>query len=127
MRTLGVAACLFLSAMPVLAECLPDNIRAADVVGHKKVTTTSGRTYGKKVTVKETLKILKSRCVSGRLVDHAGREIRFYRVQGCWGNPPADYLEIMDNQRKEIAALKKRYTVVEMTCNPGGTPLRSIH
>lgn len=127
MRTVHVAAYLLVSAMPALAGCLPDNIKPSDVVGHKIGTTASGRAYGRKVTVKETLRNLKSRCVGGRLVDRTGREIRFYRIQGCWGNPPADYLEILDNQRKEIGDLKKRYILIEMTCDPDGMPHRPIH
>ncbi len=71
-------------------------------------------------TVRQMLKSLKAKCSKGKLVDAKKREIRFYNLQGCWGNPPADYLEIMENQRTEIAELKKKYTVIEMSCNPSG-------
>ncbi len=56
-------------------------------------------------------------------MDRKNRQIRFYRTQGCWGNPPANYLELMDAQNKAIADLKKKYTLIEMTCNPSGIPI----
>jgi hypothetical protein len=71
-------------------------------------------------TVKQTLKMMKAKCSKGKLVDSKKREIRFYNLQGCWGNPPADYGEIMENQQKELAELKKKYTVIEISCNPTG-------
>ncbi len=113
-------------AIPAIAACLPDGIKETDVVGHKSVTNKAGGTFAQKITVKDTLKKLGSRCVKGKLVDRKGREIRFYRLQGCWGNPPADYLEIQAQQAKELEELKKHYTVVEMTCNPAGVPPQSI-
>jgi hypothetical protein len=74
----------------------------------------------KKITVEQKLKELGARCRRGKLVDARGREIRFYHLQGCWGNPPPDYLEILERQRKELETLKKSYTVIEMTCNTSG-------
>lgn len=70
-----------------------------------------------KVTVKEKLIGLKARCRRGKLVDAKRREIRFFRNE-CWGNPPADYLEIQKLQQQELARLKKKYTVVEIACGP---------
>lgn len=113
-------------AIPAIAACLPDGIKETDVVGHKSVTNRSGVRSTQKITVKETLRKLGSRCVKGKLVDRKGWEIRFYKIQGCWGNPPADYLEIQAQQAKELEELKKHYTVVEMTCNPAGVPPQSI-
>lgn len=101
---------LALLAVPAISQsykCLPDDVKADELVG-------------KTATVKQTLKKLKARCNRGKLVDRKNRQIRFYRVQGCWGNPPADYLDILDAQSKEIADLKKRFTVIEMACYTGG-------
>jgi hypothetical protein len=41
-------------------------------------------------------------------------------MTGCWGNPPENYQQILDEQARKLAQLKKRYTVIEMTCNPSG-------
>lgn len=68
------------------------------------------------ITVKDKLIELKARCRKGKLLDAKRREIRFFRPQ-CWGNPPADRLEIEKRQREELAELKKKYTVIEMSCN----------
>lgn len=70
---------------------------------------------GKRITVKEKLTALKARCRRGKLVDAKRREIKFFKRE-CWGNPPADYLEIQQQQRAELARLKKKYTVVEIAC-----------
>ncbi len=102
--------------------CLASDVKDDDVVGFTTATSQSGKTHAEKVTVKQTLKKMRSRCRHGKLMDGKGRQIRFYFLQGCWGNPPANYLEILDRQRKEIERLKKRYIVVEMTCNPSGMP-----
>lgn len=99
-------------------KCLPPDIQITDIVSVEPPSQ-DGKP-GKSVTVKQRLLQLKARCRGQKLVDARGREIRFYRLTGCWGNPPADYLEILENQRREIENLKKRYTVIEMTCNPSG-------
>lgn len=103
--------------------CLPDGIDLHTVV---EVVQDPKTPESKKVTVKEKLKSICAKCREGKLVDGSGREIRFFRLQGCWGNPPADYLEILGKQAKEIEELKKNFTVVELTCNPAGVPLYSI-
>ncbi|HEX8186643.1 MAG TPA: hypothetical protein VF747_17885, partial [Blastocatellia bacterium] len=56
----------------------------------------------------------------GSLVDGRGREIYFYRLTGCRGNPPDNYQEILERQRSEISRLRKRHMVIEMTCNSSG-------
>ena len=95
---------------PEKFSCLPKDVRADDVVSY-------GLKGRQKVTVERKLTELKARCRSGKLVDARGREIRFFRIS-CWGNPPADYLEIQERQNKELAELKKRYTVIVFGCNP---------
>jgi hypothetical protein len=57
------------------------------------------------------------------LFDAHGREIYFYRLSGCWGNPPADYQEILARQREELSKLRKRYHVIEMTCSSAGVEI----
>ena len=105
-----------LSVLAVTADlqhCLPAGIGFSDVVSTR-------------LTVEERLTQLNARCEKGKLVDLGGTEIRFYRLIGCWGNPPADYAEILDRQRTELEGLRQRYTVIEMTCNPDGD-VRRIH
>ncbi|HXU39664.1 MAG TPA: hypothetical protein VN937_25145 [Blastocatellia bacterium] len=97
--------------------CLPESIKPADVVTSRLVESSKAV---KKVTVEEKLIQLKASCKNGRLVDAAGREIRFFRLEGCWGNPPADYQEILQRQSDELDRLKRHYTVIEMTCNADG-------
>jgi hypothetical protein len=101
---------LFISSIAVAAQtsfdaCLDNSINPGDLV-------VSG---GKRITVKEKLTALKARCRRGKLVDAKRREIKFFKRE-CWGNPPADYLEIQQQQRAELARLKKKYTVVEIAC-----------
>src|SRR5437588_11424237 len=96
-------------------NCLPNNIKEDTVVSVEQ----SGKA-ARQITVKERLKQLKARCRGRKLVDQKGRQIYFYRLTGCWGNPPVDYQEILERQRKEISELKKRYRVIEIPCNPKG-------
>jgi hypothetical protein len=100
---------LFLSGA-VFAQsysCLPKDIKESALVSKNK-------------TVRQTLRAMKAKCTKGKLVDAKKREIRLYNLQGCWGNPPQDYLEIMENQQQELAEMKKKYTVIEISCNPDG-------
>ena len=106
--------------------CLASNVKEDDVTGFRASAAKSSGTRTEKITVKQTLRKIGARCVRGKLVDGKRKQIRFYFLQGCWGNPPADYLEILDRQRKEITELKKRFTVIEMTCNPSGALPQSI-
>ena len=69
------------------------------------------------ITVGKKLVELKARCRGIGLVTGRGRPIRFFRPP-CWGNPPADYLEILEKERRQVAALKKKYTVIEIACDP---------
>jgi hypothetical protein len=100
-------------------ECLPDDIKPETIVSAVRVTSDL-RGKVKIETVRQRLGKLKAKCKAGKLVGTGGKEIRFYQLQGCWGNPPADYREILDNQRKEIQALKRRFVVIEITCNSTG-------
>lgn len=102
-----------------VASCLPAEIQSTDVVS---VQAPKPGLPGKVVTltVAQKLKELRARCRKGKLVDAKGMEIRFYHLIGCWGNPPDDYQEQLDRQTSELANLRKRYHVIEMTCNSSG-------
>jgi hypothetical protein len=98
--------------------CLPKDIERLDVVSVQN--TRPGGPAGKKITVEQKLSELKARCRKGRLVDASGKEIYFYHLQGCWGNPPADSEDVLKQQASELERLRRRYRVIEMTCNPDG-------
>jgi hypothetical protein len=117
---------LSIPASPACAKtsCLPSGIELTDVVSAQ---TAKPGSRGGIVTVAQKIKELKANCRKGKLVDGKGREIRFYRLIGCWGNPPEDYQEQLDRQAKELATLRKRYRVIEMTCNPSGELISQIH
>ncbi|HLM00894.1 MAG TPA: hypothetical protein VK400_07540 [Pyrinomonadaceae bacterium] len=101
-------------------DCLPPDVKLDTIVSTKEIETASGNKIERE-SVKQRLDKMSAGCKAGKLIDGAtGREIRFYHLQGCWGNPPQDYLEILENQQKELDELKKKYAVVELTCNPSG-------
>ena len=97
--------------------CMPAGTQATDVVSSQAVKP-GGKVVT--VTVAQKLKALGARCRKGKLVDAKGTEIRFYQLVGCWGNPPDDYQEQLERQAKELAKLRKRYRVIEMTCDSSG-------
>lgn len=97
--------------------CLPADVDAAEVISVEPSST--GRA-SKKTTVTAKLNQIGARCRGTRLVDAKGKQIHFYRLTGCWGNPPENYQEILDNQQKELAQLQRRYRVIEISCNPSG-------
>ncbi len=96
-----------------ISACLPSNIKLTDVV-----SISNGGSN--KITVDQQLKSNGAKCVNQKLLDENNKEIRFYQLTGCWGNPPANYLDIETKQQSEITRLKTQYTVIEMTCNPSG-------
>jgi hypothetical protein len=91
-------------------NCLPKDVRLDDVVTHRK--TTKGN-----VTVEKTLIQMKAQCRNRKLVDAKRREIRFFRPS-CWGNPPADYLEIQQRENSALQKLKRTYAVIVFGCDP---------
>jgi hypothetical protein len=109
-----------------LAKCLPADIKLSDVVEATSTGYANGQLVGlHKVTVEQKLNELKATCNSdNKLVDGNGKQITFYHLTGCWGNPPYNYQEILQKQRHEIDKLKQQYTVIEMTCNPSGIPIQ---
>ena len=97
--------------------CMQSGIQATDVVS-AQTAKPGGKVVT--VTVAQKLRELRARCRKGKLVDSKGTEIRFYQLVGCWGNPPDDYQEQLERQAEELAKLRKRYRVIEMTCNSSG-------
>ena len=97
--------------------CMPTGIQATDVVS-SQAAKPGGKVVT--VTVAQKLKALRARCRRGKLVDARGTEVRFYQLIGCWGNPPDDYQQQLERQAKELAKLRKRYRVIEMTCDSSG-------
>jgi hypothetical protein len=126
-RFLGIVLLLSLPALASAQQrwqsCLPPDIKATDVVSAALAVSSNGSGTVKTTTVRQKLNQLRAHCRHGKLVDSRGKEIHFYHLTGCWGNPPADYLKIMQRQEDELKELKKKYTVIEMTCNPSGIPL----
>jgi hypothetical protein len=104
-------------AKPKWQACLPSDLNATDVVGTEPATD---KRAAKQATVASKLNQLNARCSGKRLVDSKGKPIQFYRLVGCWGNPPENYEEILNNQEKELARLRRRYRVIEISCNPNG-------
>jgi hypothetical protein len=97
--------------------CLPADVDADEVIA---VEPAAPGKPAKQITVKSRLNQLGARCRAKRLVDSRRREIHFYRLTGCWGNPPLDYEEILKNQQQELERLRRRYRVIEISCNPSG-------
>ena len=98
--------------------CLPDGIKPDLIVSTERVES-NRRLIVRTVTVNQILIRLGARCKKGKLVDEHGREIYFYRLIGCWGNPPADYQELLAKQNSELSRLKRQYNVIEITCQTG--------
>ena len=108
-----------------LVKCLPTDIKLNDVVEATSSGYANGQPVGsQKITVEQKLNELKATCSGdNNLVDGNGRQISFYHLIGCWGNPPRNYQDILKRQREEIDKLKRQYTVIEITCNPSGVPI----
>lgn len=124
---LSIAAlvCLEISAMAVNdpGSCLPDGIKLTDIVSTRDVRSPTGGREILKTTVEQKLKEIKARCRKKKLVDASRTEIRFYKLTGCWGIESPNDREVLDRQTRELAVLRKRYKVIEMTCNPSGEPI----
>ena len=108
-------ACASVQAQSRWQSCLPSDVKADETAAGSQAAIIHP---GAQVKIGQRLDQVRARCRRGKLVDGRGRQISFYRLAGCWGNPPADYLEIMQNQRSELKRLKRRYTVVEISCGP---------
>jgi hypothetical protein len=94
----------------IWSGCLPTGIRSTDLVANDE--------KGPKTThVGTALTALHARCSTGKLVGGDGREIRFHSLL-CWGNPPADADEQVAAEKREIADLQTKYTVILLRCDP---------
>jgi hypothetical protein len=91
-------------------DCLPKDVQLNEVVSYRKGAT-------KNVTVEKTLIQMKAQCRNRKLIDAKRRQIRFFRPS-CWGNPPADYLEIQQRENSELQKLKRSYAVIVFGCDP---------
>jgi hypothetical protein len=101
-------------------NCLPSGIKAGTIVSANMMANNQV----KQITVKQTLQTLGASCKGKRLVDRPGREIRFFQQVGCTGAPPPpDLVKQWEIERAKLTQLKKRYTVIELTCNATGIPL----
>jgi hypothetical protein len=98
-----------------LGGCMPSAIDLNSVIVVEDYKATRNKPVSQ-TTIKQRLSQLKARCKRGKLVDGKGKQIYFYSLIGCWGNPPADYLERLQHQAQEIQRLKKRYTVIQIPC-----------
>ena len=101
-----------------LSGCLPEGTQLDQVVSSKRVRSKDVETI-ETVTVNQVLHKLKARCREGKLVDGKGREIHIYQLVGCWGNPPANYQELLHEQVRELDRLRKKYSVIEIPCAQG--------
>ena len=131
MSFLFLVSAALLTTLPVAPgnntdSCLPAGIKPTDVVSTQAAKPGANRDEVRTITVAQKVKELRARCRKGRLVDAGGREIRFYRLIGCWGNPPDDYQEQLERQAKELSKLRQRYRVIEMTCNPSGQQIAQV-
>ena len=125
MRAFCLLLFIFICCVPCIAHtypCLTSDVKETDISEVRIDTTKDGKPITEKITVRDVLKKLKAGCVRGKLVDGKGKEIRFYFVHNCWGNPPEDYLERLEKQRKDLENLQRQFTVIQMTCNPTAIP-----
>jgi hypothetical protein len=111
-----------------IASCLPANIKLTDIVSAEMANSIPGKPGDaptvtiNKVTVGQTLSKLKAYCQKKKLLSRNRRQIRFYQLTGCWGTLPPSAEADLATQAADLKSLKKRYTVVAMTCNPSGIP-----
>jgi hypothetical protein len=100
-----------------IAKLLPADVQLDTV-------TECGYGGTNKVTVEDELVRLQARVGDdGKLHDGVGKPITFFHLTGCWGNPPANYQEILDEQKRRLDEQRKTHTVITLTCNPSGIPI----
>ena len=111
------------SPVPGFGGCVPNDVDLSSIVVAEAPPANSKQVA--QTTVKQRLTQLKARCKKGKLVDGKGKPIYLYALVGCWGNPPEDYQEILTRQEQEIQRLKKKYTVIQISCAQGDPRLIS--
>ena len=107
-----------------LMSCLPEGVKLQSEIVEEADASMSAKTKPK--TLEAKLLELKARCKNGRLMTRNGKEIRIVQLIGCWGNPPEDYEEQIDRQRREIEQLRKKYIVIEIPCKANKTIARTM-
>jgi hypothetical protein len=113
------------SSVEDFGGCLPGRIDLNSVVVVED-NKPSGNKPAPRTTIKQRLIQLKAHCKKGKLIDGKGKQVYFYSLIGCWGNPPVNYLELLRHQAQEIQRLKKRYTVIQIPCNQSLDPRKII-
>ena len=101
------------------ASCLPDGLKLTSELSEESDGSPSAKLKRKTLVMK--LVELRARCRNGKLITRSRKEIRIVQLIGCWGNPPEDYQEQIDRQRREIEELRKKYIVIEVPCTPNKT------
>ncbi len=107
-----------------LAACLPSGVELSTVAEIQRAPVSNASDSPKKVTVEDKLQALSAKCTAEKkLIDARGKEIVFFHLTGCWGHPPPNYQEVLQQQRAALEELKKDHTVIEITCNPSGAAI----
>jgi hypothetical protein len=119
--------CLFIFAVLAMAQAvdaqtrygrLPDGIALKTEVA-REVRNRDGKLVSSgQTTVEKRLNELKARYKKGKLVDGAGREIRFFEplCRGMSAGVEEDRKAQMEKD-SELAALRKKYTVLVLLCS----------
>ncbi len=98
---------------------LPENIKP-DTEVRKDVKNDKGQIVSYEITtVENRLNELKARYRNGKLVDGKGKEIRFFEplCRGVSRGIEGD-TEDQKGKEKELAELKKKFTVIVLHCDP---------
>ena len=106
------------------SSCLPEGVKLTTEILKESDGSTSAK--GKPRTVASKLAELSARCKNKKLFTRNGKEIRIVQLIGCWGNPPEDYQEQMNRQRRDIEELRKKYVVIQIPCAPNKTIARFV-
>jgi hypothetical protein len=115
--TLGTPLIPRLANREAIAKLLPPDVQL-DTVAE------CGYGSANQITVEEELIRVQAHVGDdGKLHDAAGKPIQFFRLTGCWGNPPGNYQQILDEQNSRLEELRKTHAVITLTCNPSGLPI----
>ena len=121
-----------IAAAVAYSKCMPTDFKLGDVVSVRVVQTYHPERHGSRkvkyesyrTTILQKLYELKASCGGdNKLVDTIGKQITFFHsVGGCSGVMPGGDQDSIDGKQDELHKLQERYTVIELTCNPGGIP-----
>jgi hypothetical protein len=115
----------FTSCLPAGVTLKSEVVDDLSLVGPGNQSESSATKQNQKPKkLKSALTELNAQCKKGKLTNRTGKEIRIVQLIGCWGNPPDDYQEQMDRQRREIEELRKKYIVIEVPCTSNRTIAR---